>query len=574
MADVPALSRSRAILIGTAKYRDRAFPGLPAATNSVAAVRGVLSATDLCGWPADRITTVENATDVRRLLQSLRRLAHETTDVLLVYFVGHGVILRRGELCLTLSDTDSEDPDITGLEFTRLREVLLDSPASVKIAILDCCYSGRAIEALGDDIADVTDTRGVYTLTASDHTAHVVPSQQQKTAMTSFTSEFVELIRDGIASGPERLTLNTLYLHLRHRLHQRGLPAPNQRGTDTADRFPFTRNAAFQTHHQEQPTQPPTRSATLPRTRPEPAPRRWLPALMVVVVLIATVVIVWVTSNSSRGGDNNTAAPPSQTSTVASSPPVQLVGSPTFDRIRARGSVFIGAKEDQPGLGLRDGNTRSGFDIEIAKLIADRLGYHADKITYKTLSSVEREQGIINGDVDLFVGTYTITERRKDHVSFAGPYFLAGQDLLVRKQESAIIGKDTLKGKKVCSVTGSTPIHRVRTDRLTEESNIVEYSSYAQCVDALLSNEVDALTTDDAILRGYATYEPDRLRVVGRPFSDEPYGVGMAKDDKVLRDAVNDVLQQALDNGTWQAIYDSTLGKSGPPARKPTIQRY
>jgi glutamate transport system substrate-binding protein len=253
---------------------------------------------------------------------------------------------------------------------------------------------------------------------------------------------------------------------------------------------------------------------------------------------------------------------------------VTVAGSPTFDAMKARGGVVIGVKDDQPGLGFKDATTGqySGFDIEIARLVAAKLGFGADKITYKTVPSAAREDTISRGEVDYYVGTYTINDKRKQLVSFAGPYFVAGQGLLVRADDTTITGKDTLKGKKVCSVTGSTPIQRVRDQGLTDQ--IVEFQTYTQCVDQLLSNQVDAVTTDDAILKGYAAQQPDKLKVVGETFSQEPYGIGLNKDDTALRNKINDILQASYDDGTWQKIYDETLGKSGSPASPPALQRY
>jgi glutamate transport system substrate-binding protein len=255
---------------------------------------------------------------------------------------------------------------------------------------------------------------------------------------------------------------------------------------------------------------------------------------------------------------------------------VDLAGSPVFAKIKTAGKLTLGVKDDQPGLGRKDPTTGkfTGFDIEIAKLVAASLGYGEDKITFKTVDSGAREQAIVNGDVDYYVGTYTINDKRKAQISFAGPYFEAGQDLLVRKDESSITGPETLKGKKVCSVTGSTPIQRVREQNLTEPGNIVEFQKYSQCVEKLITKEVDAVTTDDAILKGFASEDSDNLKVVGKTFSKEPYGIGLNKDDKVLRDKVNDTLQKALDDGTWQKIYDATLGKSGASANKPVLQKY
>ena len=270
---------------------------------------------------------------------------------------------------------------------------------------------------------------------------------------------------------------------------------------------------------------------------------------------------------------------PGTTGPVLGEPPatgVQVAGSPTFDKITQRGRVVIGVKDDQPGLGFKDATTGqySGFDIEIARLVAAKLGFGADKIDYKTVPSAAREDAISRGDVDYYVGTYTINDNRKQRVSFAGPYFVAGQGLLVRKDDNSITGKDTLKGKKVCSATGSTPIQRVRDQGLTEPDNIVEFQTYTQCVDQLLANQVDVVTTDDAILKGYAAQQPGKLKLVGDVFSTEPYGVGLNRDDAALRGKINDILQAAMDDGTWQKIYDATLGKSGATATKPQIQRY
>ncbi|MTD53570.1 glutamate ABC transporter substrate-binding protein [Amycolatopsis pithecellobii] len=275
---------------------------------------------------------------------------------------------------------------------------------------------------------------------------------------------------------------------------------------------------------------------------------------------------------SGAGNTGNAASTPSYT--VASN--VDVAGSATFAKIKNKGGLTIGVKDDQPGLGLKDPTTGkyAGFDIEIAKMVAAGLGFDESKITYKVVDSSAREAAIANGDVDYYVGTYTITDKRKAQVSFAGPYFMAGQDLLVRKDDNSITGKDTLKGKKVCSVTGSTPIQRVRDQQLTEPGNIVEFQKYSQCVDKLATKEVDAVTTDDAILKGFAAQDPDTLKVVGKPFSQEPYGIGLNKDDSALRNKIDDLLQASLDDGTWQKIYDSTLGKSGSTATKPTIQRY
>jgi glutamate transport system substrate-binding protein len=255
---------------------------------------------------------------------------------------------------------------------------------------------------------------------------------------------------------------------------------------------------------------------------------------------------------------------------------VQVAGSPTFEAMTQRDRVVIGVKEDQPGLGFKDATTGeySGFDVEMARMVAAGLGFGPDQIDYKPIPSAAREDSISRGDVDYYVGTYTINDKRKQLISFAGPYFQAGQSILVRADETAITGPQTLKGKKVCSASGSTPIQRVRDQGLTEPENIVEFQTYTQCVDQLLTSQVDAVTTDDAILAGYASQQPDELKLVGEPFSEEPYGIGLNKDDSALRNKINDLLAAAESDGTWQKIYDGTLGLSGTPASPPQLERY
>ncbi|MGH3717498.1 MAG: glutamate ABC transporter substrate-binding protein [Pseudonocardiaceae bacterium] len=290
---------------------------------------------------------------------------------------------------------------------------------------------------------------------------------------------------------------------------------------------------------------------------------------MAVGLLVGGLVLVACGREASPGAAGTKVPVPS----VA--PNITVAGSPTFARMTQRGTVIIGVKNDQPGLGYLNPTTDKyeGFDIEIARLIAAKLGFDPqNKIEYKAIPSAAREQAIINGQVDYYVGTYTINDARKKQISFAGPYFIAGQALLVKADDSSITGPDTLKGKRVCSTTGSTSIQRVRQQNLTDK--IVEFQNYSQCVDQLLAGQVDAVTTDDAILKGYAARDPQHLKVVGHPFSREPYGVGLPHADDALRATVNDILATAAQDGTWKRIYDGTLGASGSNATPPAVDRY
>ncbi|SCF39846.1 glutamate ABC transporter substrate-binding protein [Micromonospora mirobrigensis] len=227
--------------------------------------------------------------------------------------------------------------------------------------------------------------------------------------------------------------------------------------------------------------------------------------------------------------------------------------------------LVIGVKADQPGLGLQTGSKYEGFDIEIAKIVAKGLGVEEGNIEWKTTVSANREPFIQQGTVDLVVASYTINDERKQKINFAGPYFIAGQDLLV-KADSTLAGPEGLDGKTVCSVTGSTPAKRIQSDY--PKAKLQQFDSYSKCLPLLENGQVDAITTDDIILAGYAAQDQyaGKFKVVGKPFSEEPYGIGLKKDDKTGCEKVNDILKAAASDGSYKAAWDATLGKSGKAA--------
>ncbi|MER5358353.1 glutamate ABC transporter substrate-binding protein [Streptomyces sp. NPDC002785] len=253
----------------------------------------------------------------------------------------------------------------------------------------------------------------------------------------------------------------------------------------------------------------------------------------------------------------------------------RLPESPTWNKAKKRGYLRVGAKEDQPYLGEKDPATGvySGFDIEIAKMMSASLGFDPKTIRFKTIASANRETALQNGQIDYYVGTYTINNMRKKLVGFAGPYFMAGQSLLVRTDEHDINGPQDLAGRTVCSAAGSTPYQRIAADY--PKAILVAYDTYSICVDNLLTYQVDAVTTDDAILLGFAAKAPKELKVVGKPFSEEPYGIGVPRSDNALRFALNDALEANQKNGNWKKAFEATLGLSGVPApTPPPIDRY
>lgn len=255
----------------------------------------------------------------------------------------------------------------------------------------------------------------------------------------------------------------------------------------------------------------------------------------------------------------------------APSEDVTLEGSPTFDAMVARDGVIVGVKEDQPGLGFLDATTgeRTGFDIDIARWIAAELGFGEDQIEYLPIASANREQAIVNGQIDYYVGTYSITDSRKEQIDFAGPYFVTGQGLLVGTDSDIESDADLTSDVLVCSATGSTPIQNIRDNY---DADTIEYDTYSLCVEALRQGQVDAVTTDEAILLGYAAQYPDELMTVGEPFSVEEYGVGLPKGDDALRGFINDMFENGGE--TWQEIFDANLGASGTEIDQPAVDRY
>ena len=227
------------------------------------------------------------------------------------------------------------------------------------------------------------------------------------------------------------------------------------------------------------------------------------------------------------------------------------------------GKLTVGIKFDQPGLGLKnpDGSF-TGFDVEVAKYVANELGVDPATIEFKESKSAEREGLIERGEVDYIVATYSITDARKEKVNFAGPYFIAAQDLLVKADNTDITGPEAMTGKILCSVTGSTSAQKVK-DTYAADVALQEYGTYTECVEALRSGAVDAVTTDNVILAGYAAQYPGELKVVGNGFSTENYGIGLKKGDTEGTAAINAAIANMIADGSWKTALESTVGPSG-----------
>ncbi|WP_280243395.1 glutamate ABC transporter substrate-binding protein [Nocardia abscessus] len=248
----------------------------------------------------------------------------------------------------------------------------------------------------------------------------------------------------------------------------------------------------------------------------------------------------------------------------------------TIDDHLREGKLTIGIKFDQPGLGFRDTDgSYQGYDVKIAEYVAGKLGVRPEGITFKEAPTARRETMIMNGDVDFIVATYSITDERKKKVDFAGPYFVAGQALLVKKETTDITGVESLTGnKKLCSVEGSTPAQYVK-DHYAKDVQLVEVDTYSRCIEALRSGSVDAVTTDDIILAGFAGQASGELKLVGDTFSTEKYGIGLKKGDQGTRAKINDAIEEMIADGSWKRAFEETIGPlRDSTLTPPAVDRY
>ncbi len=284
-------------------------------------------------------------------------------------------------------------------------------------------------------------------------------------------------------------------------------------------------------------------------------------------LLVAASAALALSLSACGGSSSTTTNPP-----VAEKP--SFAADSTMAKLASAGKITIGTKFDQPLFGQKglDGKP-VGFDVEIGKLIAAKLGIPADKIEWVETVSANREQFIKQGKVDMIVATYTINDKRKKEVDFAGPYYEAGQALMVNKDNNTITKPEDVKGKNVCSVTGSTP-----ASTIVEKYGavLVPAATYSACLEPLRNKQVEAITTDNVILAGFVAKEPDAFKLASEEtFTKEPYGIGLKKDDTAFRMWINDQLEGFDKDGSYKKAWEDTAGtviKTAPAL--PTIDRY
>ncbi|MEU1162236.1 glutamate ABC transporter substrate-binding protein [Streptomyces sp. NPDC005921] len=214
--------------------------------------------------------------------------------------------------------------------------------------------------------------------------------------------------------------------------------------------------------------------------------------------------------------------------------------------------ITVGIKFDQPGIGQKTPQGYSGFDVDVATYVAKKLGYSADQIEWKESKSADRETMLQRGDVDFIAASYSITPERQQKVDFAGPYLLAHQDVLIRSDDTSITSASDLNSKKLCSVTGSTSAQNVK-DKLAPKADLQQYPTYSACLTGLQNKAIDALTTDDSILAGYASQSQfkGKFKLGGLKMTNENYGIGVKKGSD-LKAKINTALESMVSDGSWQ----------------------
>jgi glutamate transport system substrate-binding protein len=259
------------------------------------------------------------------------------------------------------------------------------------------------------------------------------------------------------------------------------------------------------------------------------------------------------------GGDKGSDA--KSTTTATSAKPALEAGT-TMAALNQAQKITVGTKFDQPLFGLKGlSGQPEGFDVEIAKIIVGELGIPESKIVWVETPSAVREEKIQQGAVDMIAATYTIKAERKQRVSFGGPYYVAGQDLMVKKDDQKVTGPESLRAAKVkvCSVSGSTPGEKIK--EFVDASQLVLFDVYSKCADALRTGQVDVVTTDNVILLGLIDKSGGAFKLVGKPFTKEPYGIGIKKGDVKFCEFIDSALQKAGGDGRYQAAWDKTAGK-------------
>ncbi|MFC4115757.1 glutamate ABC transporter substrate-binding protein [Nonomuraea zeae] len=243
--------------------------------------------------------------------------------------------------------------------------------------------------------------------------------------------------------------------------------------------------------------------------------------------------------------------------------------STVVGKIRGAEDVVVGTKWDQPSLGLKTGDgDPQGFDVDVARYVVNRLAEGEPvRITWRESPSSTREALLQNGTVDLIFASYSITKARKPKVTFGGPYVIVQQDTMVRADEFRITKTADLRGKRICQAEGSNSYRRIvdppPDGKLGIPAVLVPAKNYSDCVRKLRIGQLDAVSTENVTLAGYAQAEPGQFKLLNDPITDEKWGVGIKKGDTATCEAVNQAIADMWRDGTATRLLNKWFGKTG-----------
>ena len=284
---------------------------------------------------------------------------------------------------------------------------------------------------------------------------------------------------------------------------------------------------------------------------------RWLTALALAAGMLA----------ASGCGDDEDESVGGETATVA--PAKSFPAGSTMKKLQDEGEITIGVKFDVPPFGRKDPQSGDveGFDIDLAKAIADELGA---KPRYIEALSDNRVAFLKDGTADLILSTMTINKERDEEIDFSEPYFVAKGRILVKKSDESIKSVEDLAGKTVCTALGSTYEETLKKQAPKAKLKLVD--GYSECLELIQNGGADAVSTDDVILTGMIIQDDSLKLVEEEELTTEPYGAGIKQGDKEFKAFVDDVIAKYKSDGRWAAAYQKWVGQyTGEKQDPPTM---
>ncbi|MFC6080746.1 bifunctional serine/threonine-protein kinase/glutamate ABC transporter substrate-binding protein [Sphaerisporangium aureirubrum] len=290
---------------------------------------------------------------------------------------------------------------------------------------------------------------------------------------------------------------------------------------------------------------PPPGTAVAPGNRPRRR-RRWA-AVAAALLVLATggALAAWQWGPYGAMG-TPTPTPPVVTTTPPSSPTPTSFDS-VADKAAATRKLTIAMRDLVPGIALNSSGNWRGFEVDVGTYIAKQLGVPANGVTFRASSRDERIGLLDSGKADLVIATYSIND---DPVTFAGPYYTAHVDVLVRAGDPITRLAD-LSGRKMCSPASNASVGIVQGKVKVQ---LVPAFTYADCMALLHQGVVDAIPGDDLLLAGFAQRDSIRYKVLGAKLSDERYGVAVKKGDVRTCRAIRGAIAQMYEDGTVAAL--------------------